>query len=318
MNTMKWLIKREFWEHKGAFLWTPLVVGGVLSVLYTAWLWHLLQTVLTNAMPMPTKFEGQTILTVGQFIKVFTGGMIRNASTPILWTTYCVSLFYLAGTMYTERKNRSVLFWKSLPISDTATVLSKAAMALIVAPTLAAIIALCFGFLLLMLSAVVPPFSGQVNLSSLSNIAGYLECQLFILGSIPVYALWALPTVGAILLISAWARNTPLFWAVVVPLLLGVCLSWLENHSLRFTDNLDWYWQGIVGRGLLTHVPTTWSALHPSSSLVPLTSPLDREITRDLSEYWHLLTTANLWIGVAAGSAMLYAAIRVRRWKDEG
>jgi ABC-2 type transport system permease protein len=299
-------------------VWTPLVVGGIFSALLAAWLWDILQTILMNGMPMTTKFEGQTTLTVEQFIKVFTGGMIRKTSAPILLTTYCVSLFYLAGTMYTERKNRSVLFWKSLPISDTATVLSKAAMALIVAPTLAAIIALCFGFLLLMLCAVASPFSSQVNLSSLSNIAGYLEYQLLILGSIPVYVLWALPTVGAILLISAWARNTPLFWVVVVPLLLGVCLSWLKNHSLRFTDNLDWYWQGIVGRGLLTNVSTTWSALNPSNSPDPLTSPLDREIVRDLSEYWHLLTTANLWIGVAAGSAMIYAAIRIRRWKDEG
>lgn len=297
MNTMKWLIKREFWEHKGAFVWAPLVVGAMVFLL------------------------GATILFYGQdtssavISKNFSAFTMGITTVPILFVTYCVSLFYLAATMYDERKDRSILFWKSLPISDAATVLSKAAMALIVAPALAYIIAIGFGLLLLMLFAVAPPFSGQVSWGTLFD--GVELVPLFLLGSIPVYALWALPTVGVLLLVSAWARSSPMRWVVSLPLVLGVCLSWL-NHSFGFTDNMDWYWRVIISRGFLSNVPFSWLVLNPSISLDSLRSPQGWENAARTFSSWRQLTTANLWIGVAAGSAMLYAAIRIRRWKDEG
>ena len=35
MKTMKWLVRREFWEHKGMFFWAPIIAAGliVLAVL---------------------------------------------------------------------------------------------------------------------------------------------------------------------------------------------------------------------------------------------------------------------------------------------
>jgi ABC-2 type transport system permease protein len=153
---------------------------------------------------------------------------------------------------------------------------------------------------------------------------------LLLLGMLPVYALWALPTVGALLLVSAWARSSPLRWVVSVPLVLGVALTWL-NHSFGLTENMDWYWRDIVGRGFLSNMPLSWSVLNPSgSNLGALTWLANADHTfkpssftgwenlLTLSMSWSQLTTANLWIGVAAGSAMIYAAIRIRRWKDEG
>jgi ABC-2 type transport system permease protein len=301
MNTMKWLIKREFWEHKGAFVWTPLAIGAI--------------TFFMSAM---MSFSGQTNISADMNIAVTA---MTITAFPILFSTYCVSLFYLAGTLYEERKNRSVLFWKSLPISDTATVLSKAGTALIVAPALAYTIAIGFGYLLLMLFAVAPPFNGQVNLGSRFDSAALVQIPLLLLGTIPVYALWALPTVGALLLVSAWARSSPLRWVVSLPLVLGVGVTWL-NHSFGFTDNMAWYWSDIVSRGFLSNVPFSWFVFNPSSGFAALTTTPGPEISIKLSSWfsssWRQLTTPNLWIGVAAGSAMIYAAIRIRRWKDEG
>ena len=299
MNTMKWLIKREFWEHKGAFVWTPLVIGAITFLLGA-------MAILNDHTTNPD-----------EQIKNIAGVVMGMTAFPILVATYCVSLFYLAGTLYEERKNRSVLFWKSLPISDTATVLSKAATALIVAPALAYTIAIGFGFLLLMLFAVVHAFSGQLNVSLLFDDTGFLPISLFLLGSIPVYVLWALPTVGALLLVSAWARSSPLRWVVSLPLVLGVGVTWL-NQSFGFTDNMAWYWRDIVSRGFMSNMPFSWFIFNSSISLASLKSPHGWENLFKLSSSWHQLATPNLWIGVAAGSAMIYAAIRIRRWKDEG
>jgi ABC-2 type transport system permease protein len=309
MNTMKWLIKREFWEHKGAFVWTPLAIGAI--------------TFFVSAMVL---ISGPHYISSEKNIAV---AAMTIAAFPILFSTYCVSLFYLAGALYEERKNRSVLFWKSLPISDTATVLSKAATALIVAPALAYTIAIGFGYLLLMLCAMAPPvvyamappFFHQANLGTLFDSAALVQIPLLLLGTLPVYALWALPTVGALLLVSALARSNPLFWVVALPLALGASLSWL-NHSLGLTENMAWYWTDIVNRGFFSNMPFSWLATKQSGGFAAFTTTSGPEISTQLSSWfsssWHPLTTPNLWIGVAAGSAMLYAAIRVRRWKDEG
>jgi ABC-2 type transport system permease protein len=301
MNTMKWLIKREFWEHKGAFVWTPLVIGAIMLF-------------LSALSPI---FVQTDIPSDAHFAVV----AMTATAFPILFSTYCVSLFYLAGTLYEERKDRSVLFWKSLPISDSATVLSKAVTALIVAPTLAYTMAIGFGYLLLMLFAVAPPFNGQVNLGSRFDSAALVQIPLLLLGTIPVYALWALPTAGALLLVSAWARSSPLRWVVSLPLVLGVGVTWL-NHSFGFADNMAWYWSDIVSRGFLSNVPFSWFAFNPSGGFAALTTTPGPEISIKLSSWfsssWHQLATPNLWVGVAAGSAMIYAAIRIRRWKDEG
>src|ERR1035437_3046805 len=299
MNTMKWLIKREFWEHKGAFVWTPLVIGAITFLLGA-------MAILNDHTTNPD-----------EQIKNIAGVVMGMTAFPILVATYCVSLSYLAGTLYEERKNRSVLFWKSLPISDTATVLSKAATALIVAPALAYAIAIGFGHLLLLLFAVAPPYSSHVNLSSLFDSDALVLIPLLLLGTLPVYALWALPTVGALLLVSAWARSSPLRWVVSLPLVLGVGVTWL-NQSFGFTDNMAWYWRDIVSRGFMSNMPFSWFIFNSSISLASLKSPHGWENLFKLSSSWHQLATPNLWIGVAAGSAMIYAAIRIRRWKDEG
>lgn len=299
MNTMKWLIKREFWEHKGAFVWTPLVIGAIIF--------------FPGAMGIT--ISHQNIL--DEQINFIAYPLMLGTIIPMLVATYCVSLFYLAGTMYEERKDRSVLFWKSLPISDTATVLSKAVTALIVAPALAYAIAIGFGYLITMVYAVVQASGGQLNMSLLFDNAALVEVPLFLLGSIPVYALWALPTAGAVLLVSTWARSSPLRWVVSLPLVLGVALTWL-SHSFGFTDNMAWYWRDIVGRGLMSNMPFSWLVLSPNGP-GPLTlPPWDTAFAFALSSSWRQLTTPNLWIGVAAGVVMIYAAIRVRRWKDEG
>lgn len=299
MNTMKWLIKREFWEHKGAFVWTPLVIGAITFFLGA-------MAMLNDHLNIP---DDQ--------IKHLAGAVMGMTILPMLVATYCVSLFYLAGTLYEERKDRSVLFWKSLPISDTATVLSKAATALIVAPALAYAIAIGFGYLILMVYAVVQASGGQLNMSLLFDNVWLVQIPLFLLGSIPVYALWALPTAGVLLLVSAWARSSPLHWVVGLPLVLGVALTWL-NYSFGSTENMAWYWRDIVSRGFLSNVPFSWFALNPSFSLDSLRSPQGWGDVRKPLSSWQQLTTLNLWIGVAAGSAMIYAAIRIRRWKDEG
>jgi ABC-2 type transport system permease protein len=320
MNTMKWLLKREFWEHKGGFFWAPIVVSLIVAVITAG-------SVLigvTKGSEANIKINGQVVTKLAdQFsgeekaaaVEQFASGYMASA-VPLLFVLAFTVFFYCLNALYDERKDRSVLFWKSLPVTDGATVLSKIAMALGFAP----IMAIFFGTVL---ALFVVTFIGLgaavagVNIFGgvLSSSALYLT-PLQIVAMLPIYALWALPTVGWLLMVGAWARSKPFLWAVGTPLLTVGLIAWF-NKMLSFGWDINWMWKYIVGRGLLSVTPGSWFAYLPDDlKRLNLMEPLD--MGSRLAQSWQQLTTPNLWIGVAVGAAMIYAAIRLRRWKDEG
>src|SRR3546814_9511584 len=139
-----------------------------------------------------------------------------------------VVFFYCLGARYDERNDRSGLFWMSLPVSDAQTVLSMVASAVVVSPVLAVIASLVvmIGFMV-MLSVVVLVHGGN-PWTLLWDPASPLTIAAGTLAWIPVYALWALPTVGWLLLCSAWSHSKPFLWAIMVPLFTGIFVSWFD------------------------------------------------------------------------------------------
>ena len=138
---------------------------------------------------------------------------------------------------------------------------------------------------------------------------------------IPVYALWALPTVGWLLLCSAWSKSKPFLWAIMLPVFAGIFISWFDIMNL-FNLQSGWFWKNIVARGLLSAVPGTWfdavtinNAHITSSEAAPQIESVYQLLS--LKTTYSVLLTPQLWIGAAAGAAMIYAAIRLRRWRDD-
>ena len=161
MNTFKWLLKREYWEHRGGFFWAP-VVAGVVFLLFST-----MAIVAGESMRRATDIgaERMTInnveldrltetLTPKEQLEMAGGldlGTLLAGSWPFIVLAFVV-FFYCLGALYDDRKDRSILFWKSLPVSDGRTVLSKLASALVVAPVFAtaAAIVTAIGFLVLL------------------------------------------------------------------------------------------------------------------------------------------------------------------------
>src|SRR3546814_1690988 len=130
--------------------------------------------------------------------------LLLCSSCPFIVLAFVVFV-YCRGALYDERKDRSVLFWKSLPVSDAQTVLSKVASAVVVAPVLAVIASLVtmIGFMVML--SIVVLFHGGNPWTLLWGPASPLTIAAGTLAWIPVYALWALPTVGWLLLWPALA-----------------------------------------------------------------------------------------------------------------
>lgn len=312
------LLKREFWEHRGGFLWGPLIAGAIAIVF--AVIGVIGGSVLFNRVAGHSR-DGVNLEMTGGGLEsglgigdaALTGGLGIVALVFVF-----VVFFYALGSLYDERKDRSILFWKSLPVSDTQAVLSKLAWALLLAPILAAAIGLVVGLAMWVLAWLAAVLNGFAGASAIFTQAHPFRLVGELALSVPVYALWALPTVGWLMLCSAWARSVPFVWAVVIPVLACAFVSFLDvMPGIEIPHGAIWYTIGL--RGLLSVVPGTWflrdgaddaqrAALEGTQALSQL----------DSSNVLHVLASADLWIGAVLGAAMVYGAIRLRRWRDEG
>jgi ABC-2 type transport system permease protein len=334
-HKLKLLLKREFWEHKGGFFWAPIWAGGISLVLTLMAL--VFGEVAARRAIAEGKFHGDSLgssiningLDLGMLsskmdakdLHNLAGGIDLSMLSASMWPMMVlgfVVFFYCLGTLYDERKDRSVLFWKSLPVSDGETVLSKVTSALIVAPTLAvgAAIITMFAFLIMISGFVLLHHGNPMQL--IWGPGSPLKVAVSLIACIPVYALWALPTVGWLMLCSAWSRSKPFLWAILLPVFSWIIVAWFGLMNV-FSLDAGWYGRNIVARGLLSVFPGTWymnDAVKGQLS-THVNSPGDIANAIQIGKSWAVFGTAELWIGALVGALMIFAAIRLRRWRDD-
>lgn len=325
-TTLPWLMRREYWENRGGFLWAPAVTGGVVLLLLSTFglvtaevyrrrfagdinIGTLLQRVADKASP-------EDLAKVGAMVDVGLHGIFNLLQLVLFFVVF----FYLLGALYDDRRDRSVLFWKSLPISDSAMVVSKVLAAAFVAPLLSLAIAVVVQLAAMMLLSLYALFHGLNPITVLWGPASLLNVWGQMLANIPINALWALPSIGWLLLVSAFAKSKPFLWAVLVPVAIGVLLGWFDVLSLFELETWN-YWVHIAMRALLGVAPGSF-ILHQTfadaSSLTAMSGDFDLVDTLGWTLMGKALTSASLWIGAAAGTAMIVVATRLRRWRDEG
>ena len=327
MNTFNWLVKREYWEHRGGFFWTPFWITSailILSMLGVAWSEVFGRSVASHVSfgipwdQLSAQISSGDLVQAGQGLDVVY--LMFNILTCV--ALFFVMFFYLLGALYDDRKDRSVLFWKSLPISDTATVLSKVVTAAVLAPLIAFAVATVayVGFLL-----VVSIWAALHGINPLPVIASSNPFGLFwrLLLTVPVDAMWAMPALGWLLLCSAFARSKPFLWAVLTPILVIVLNGWIGAMGLPHLDN-KFLSSEVAGRVIFSIIPGSWlgdkDVLSKIGQMADSTTDLDGSalLTALHPSYtYHVFTTPEMWIGIVAGVLMIAAAIWMRRRRIE-
>ncbi|MEJ0099762.1 MAG: hypothetical protein WDO12_08495 [Pseudomonadota bacterium] len=278
------LARRELWEHRG--LWAvplaaaALIVFGVMfgGMNITGNGFH-----FTLNSPMPPEAGPQvgaiSLLGVATGIGLFAGIVI---------------FVYLLDCLSAERKDRSILFWKSLPVSDTETVIAKLAVALVVVPLLVLLLTVLLQPLIAGIVALRFPFTREYawpllggSLTALPNLIG-----IGIIG-----LLWYAPIATYMMLASVLAKRTPIVYAVVPPVVLGVVERFMfsTNHVFRF-----------VGERLAPFPAGTSVVAKASDGSVSLSG-----------DWWRAFGEPALWLGLLAAAAMIYVVIRLRRYRDD-
>jgi ABC-2 type transport system permease protein len=218
------------------------------------------------------------------------------AAGLLMATTMIVGAFYCLDALYGERRDRSILFWKSLPVSDSATVLSKASIPLVVLPLLTVAITATTHMIMLLLSSAALLGSGLPLATLWAEVSWSHLSLLLLYHLVIVHGLWHAPFYGWLLMVSSWAKRAPFLWAVLPPLAFGI-VEKIAFNTRYFADLLLYQ---LNGGGKM-------------SSAAPGSAPIEM---LGHFEPGKLLSTPGLWIGLAVTAACLAAAVRLRRNRE--
>ena len=309
MNKFLWLVRRELWEARTVWV-APAICAGIMvgGALVAAFWTGTISIQGLDPQQMAQLHEKMTPEHVDGIASFALGAIYVPFFILVLFTQF----FYAIDALYGERRDRSVLFWKSLPVSDTESVLSKLAVASLIMPLAAAAAALVTQLALFMIaSAKLAPLEFlHGHLWTPSLWGGSLLVILYVVaGSV----LWYLPLLGWCLLVSAWAPRSPLMYATLPPFAVALA-EYIVFHT-------HYAWSAVLERvgnlGMLAH------AFGGRSSARGFGITVDQEhmdIPRSLVETMrpaHFFGTPELWIGVVVGAAFVAAAIWIRRSRDE-
>ncbi len=323
MKTYYWLIKREFWEHRGSFLWAPVIATGIFLLLNVMGIItfevfaarHGININGLNLDQLVHSMNAHDLAKIGIGIDM----AMMSSSSLIGIVLGIVVFFYCLGSLYDDRRDRSILFWKSLPISDRDTVISKALAATVLAPVIATICGLIGAVIMLLLVMLVAAIHG-VGLWSLLGYAHPLRSLFTLVAIIPVNLVWALPAVGWLMLCSAWARSKPFLWAVAIPVGAGIIVSWLKFLGIAGISGA-WFWRDVVTRVLLSVFPSGWigndSFIVSGDRMQGMHFPEHLQRLASIGHAWGQLARPEFIIGAVAGVAMIAAAIWFRRTRTE-
>ncbi|MFI4970372.1 MAG: hypothetical protein ACHP7D_09205 [Lysobacterales bacterium] len=317
MNTLPLLMKREYWEHRGGFLWTPAWITGAILIITVLGMIsaevfrsHVQVHVGISLDQLRNSISAADFAQAGNGLDMVQLILAGIASIGLFF----VSFFYLLGALYDDRRDRSVLFWKSLPVSDTATVASKALTAMLVMPAIVLVVATLAYVLFLILVCVWVAAHG---LNPLPAVAGSHPFGMFLrlLLILPVGALWALPTVGWLLFWSAFARSKPFMWAVLLPIVALFANWWVGLLGGPHISG-DEHLASMLGRLLFSVMPGSWMSASGAGVNGPKGwfNPDGAHVVGSLdpSHIYGLFATSNLWIGVVVGLALVAGAIWLR------
>jgi ABC-2 type transport system permease protein len=278
-----WSLRRELWEYRSIYL-APLAIAGVILLGF-----------MFVLLPLPHTMRALSSIDPAEQRKALAHPY-DVAAGLIMGAAFIVSFFYSIDTLYGERRDRSILFWKSLPVSDLTAVLAKASIPLVVLPLLAFAITFVTESIMLLFSSLVLLSSGLSVATLWTKVDLYQTLLMLLYHLVTVHMLWYAPIYAWLLLVSAWARRTPILWAVFPPLAIGI-FEKIAFHSSHFAALVGDRFSG--GAAAVATMQGDFP-IQPGMHLTP----------------GKFLSSPGLWFGLIVAAIFLTAAVRLRRYRE--
>lgn len=309
LQVFKWLVRREWWEHRGVWM-APAICAAI--ILFSAAVGHV------NLGDNPTP-HGPGIAVNAPAADQWAGVALLGMAVPFYITLLFTQFFYALNSLFDDRKDRSVLFWKSLPASDLETVLSKVFVASVVLPAVALLFAVGTQVLFAVVAALRvdaiaaqlgTAFGPQAAAAAHAFVGALLSPGLWVADVLTLlwvavgFMLWTLPIVGYALLVSAATPRSPFLVAALLVGSIGLAETLLFNSDWFVGQLFQHAFGAIVG---IDHA-TAGPAAVASHGYVPGISG-----ERLLGAF----ASVDLWVGVVLGLLFIGGAVWARRYRDE-
>ena len=283
-----WSVRRELWENRSIYV-APLAVAAVV----------LLGSAI-SLVGVPRSVRGAAALDLAMQ-STMLAHPYAHIGMLLVATGILVGIFYCLDALHGERRDRSILFWKSLPVSDLTTVLSKAIIPFVILPLIIFVTTVVLQLIMLLMSSAVLLATGA-GVTTLWARLPLFQMQLVLLYGLIVLALWHAPIYAWLLLVSGWARRAAFLWAVLPLVAIGV-FEWIAFHTSYF--------------GSLMHDRVGGFAAHAFALRQPGSAPVDPHfIPLALIAPGKFLRTPGLWLGLAVAAIFLALAVRQRHYRE--
>jgi ABC-2 type transport system permease protein len=281
-----WSMRRELWENRSLYL-APLVVAGVIIIGY-----------MFSAIGLAERRQVVLSLNDPARQRAAIEMPYDMAALMIMFTAFIVAVFYCLDALYGERRDRSILFWKSLPVSDMTAVLSKVVVPLVIMPAISFAVIVATQLIIFLITSMVLIAHGMSPVSTLVHTNLFENTLILIYGLIAV-SLWHAPTYCWMLLVSAWARRAAFLWAILPWIAVGI--------FERITFGTSYF------GNFMRYRFSNWAA----EAFAFKKGPSGHPVLDSLSQLTpgRYLTTPGLWLGLIFAAACLIAAIRLRRYR---
>jgi ABC-2 type transport system permease protein len=277
-----WSLRRELWENRSIYI-APLAVAALILFGF-----------MISTVHLPDKMRAASALDPMKLHE-----MIEQpydfAELLLMGTFLIVAVFYCLDALHGERRDRSILFWKSLPVSDVTTVLSKASIPLLVLPLLTWAVTIATQWFMLLLSSAVLLGSGQSAATLWTHLPLFQMWMGLLYHLVFVHGFYFAPVYGWLMLVSGWARRMAFLWAGL-PMLAISIVEKIAFNTTYFATMLGSRLAGGEDAGALSA---------PGHGMDPLT-------VLSLAKF---LISPGMLIGLAIFAAFLVAAIRLRRYQ---
>jgi ABC-2 type transport system permease protein len=287
IRPMYWSVRRELWEYRSVYV-APLAAAAVYLLGF-----------LIGLIWLPHSVRALSALDPAHQ-RINLAELYAHAGMLIMAIAFVTGIFYSLDSLHGERRDRSVLFWKSLPVSDLTTVLSKASIPLLIMPALVLAIAISLQLIMWLLSSAVLQLSG-VGAAALWNRLPLFEMEFVLLYGVIVITLWHAPIYCWMMLISGSARRATFLWAVLPPAAIAV----FERIAFRTS-----YIGSLLGDRLIGFASAAFdlkdkNGVPIDAHFIPLTELAPGRF----------FSSPGLWLGLVCAVIFLAAAIRLRRYQ---
>lgn len=298
------LIRRELWEHRSIFV-TPGVIGLIMS----------LGIFVTKGMLGAHTVEVDIGIATASNIadethrSAIINGLLFIPSFVIFVGMSILVTFYSLDSLYAERKDKSILFWRSLPVTDAETVISKALTAALVIPLVAFAAIVATQLIWLILTSIWVMIEGGNAIHLVWAPASLASLWAAILAALLTLSIWLSPFLGWFLFVSAFAKRMPLLLAALPIIMLPLLEYGIFETKIFFNAF-------IVSRvePIIDAVKSAGADIKTSDNLSVSSAVADPWQVFDFGSFF---ANPNLWVGLIVSATFITAAVYVRRYRDE-